>query len=162
MAGVAELEGDEVGDIDDVVDRPLADGFEAFGEPGGAGADLDALDDAGGEAWADLRGGVAEGELLGDGAAASGEFGGGEFEASGHRSAGGGGDFSRQTDMAEAVASVGGNLHIEEGVAARERTDFFEREPRGGEELVGFVCREVARAEVLIDPAEADIHGAEG
>jgi hypothetical protein len=52
VAWVAEGGGDVVGDIDDVIDGALADGFEGGGEPGGAGCDGDVGDEAGEEARA--------------------------------------------------------------------------------------------------------------
>ncbi len=64
VRGVAQLEGDVIGRVDDVVDAALAHGFEAGDEPGGAGADLDAFDDARGEPWAGCAGVALEREGL--------------------------------------------------------------------------------------------------
>jgi len=52
---LAEFEEHVVGDIDDVVDRPKADGLKPANHPRGAGADLHVSDDSGGVVRAEVR-----------------------------------------------------------------------------------------------------------
>jgi hypothetical protein len=44
MQRAAKIEGEEIGDVDECIDRPQADAGEAFGEPAGGGAIAQAAD----------------------------------------------------------------------------------------------------------------------
>ena len=116
VQGLAGLEHDVIGDVDDVVDGPDAGGFETALHPVGGGADLDALEDAG--AVAGAVGGVLDVDagLGGDVAALLAEGDVGEAEGR----AGEGGDFAGDADEGELVGAVGGDFEVEDGLGLAE------------------------------------------
>jgi hypothetical protein len=159
VARVAQLEGDEVGDIDDVVDRPLAHGLEGLDEPIGARADLHAADQPGGEERADVGLLVDQSQVIADVPAGRGLVEGGGRERAGLGGRAGGGDLPRAADVAQEVAPVAGDLDIERDVAPRVLGLPLDGVAGVGEHVLGLLGGDVAGREAAVEPVEADIHG---
>jgi hypothetical protein len=162
MAGVAQFEGDVVGDIDNIVDGALADGFEGSAEPVGAGADLDAADEPGGEERAAVGDAVVQVQVVAQGPAGAGQVDGGEAEGAGGLGVAGGGDLAGDADMAEAVAAVAGHLDIDDGVAVGPGGVGLDGQAGLGEDGVGLIGRDIAGGEVLVEPTDGAVHGTRG
>ncbi len=158
MAGLSVLEGQPVGDIDDVVDGALPDGFEQLDEPRGAGGDLHASDDLCGEARAQIRRVVAQAEVLGDDTDAGRMLQFGLDQAAWAGAASAGGDFTGQPDVAQTIAPIGGDLDIEADIPVGQFGARFDGKARTGEDRVQFVRSDIPGVEVAIDPAKRDIH----
>ena len=115
--GLAILEHDVVGDVDEVVDGPHAGVADALAHPGGRRGDLHVSHHAGGVA-------AAERGLLDDDAGEGADIAAGlgtdlglvqaEGLVKGH------GGLARQTDHAQAVRAVGGNLELDDVVIAAD------------------------------------------
>src|SRR5262249_39650623 len=110
VQGLAELHEHKVGDVDNVVNGPQADGLKAFAEPLGRGANLDVADDAG----CVIR---TAGEVLnfdlgerGCGGCALRQREPGHGEST----TGEGGKFTGEADVGEAVGAVGSDFDVED------------------------------------------------
>ena len=115
MERLAELMQHEVGDVDDVVDRPQPDGAEPLAQPPRRGAHGDAFDDPSSKARAAL--GVLDADL----GAQLGRRRREQLRGHGRRRfverlAECGRELACDADMAEAVRPVGGHLEVEDGV----------------------------------------------
>ena len=113
VEGVQRLAGEQhhvVGDVDDVVDRPLPGGHQARLQPRRRGRDRDVLEHARGEARAEVG---ALDEHLGAGARGPSEPGSSLHGASRQRRAGGRVQLARDAVDAEAVGPVGRDLELE-------------------------------------------------
>ena len=154
MARVSELERDEVGDVHHIVDRALTERFDRLDEPFGGWTDLHIADQSSGEERAHIRDAVDELEFIADRGAEAhlGEFG--HFQRSAVLRVSGSRDFSRDPDMTEAIASIGGNLDIQDNITVVGRLVLLDRHPRFSQDVVGFLRSEVRRGKVLIQPAQ--------
>jgi len=159
VARVAELEGDEVGDVDEVVDRALADGFEEVGEPLRARAHLDAPDQACGEQRAGGRLVVDEFQVVSDRGAGLGVGELGELQLTLGVGAGGRRDLAGAAHMREQVAPVGGELDVEQKVARGEFVDALDGVAGEGEHVLGLLGGDAGGREVAVEPGKADVHG---
>lgn len=153
---LAELEHDVVGYVHDVVDAAQADGFQTPDEPVGAGADADALDQAGDVEGTEIR--------LQDLDAGQAVDGGGLGKLGRirrrrqHASLEGGGDLVGQAQVTEAVGAVAGDFHVQHGVAPGQRLLGFDGEAhvgQGGGSLVGGD----GLIQVTVEPVQTDFHG---
>ena len=112
----AAIDHDVVGDIDDGVDRPLADGLEARLHPGGRRAVLDALDVAAGEAGAGVLAARRELEQDVDGAVER-AFDAVELLFGLQRAEARGREIARDAAHARAVRPVRRQLDLDDGIA---------------------------------------------
>ena len=122
---LTQLEQDEVGEIDHVVDAALADGLEGLDQPIRAGADLDALDDAPHVLGATRR-------VLEFDAYQPLDVGAGLLEFDGWVTQGFpqlGRDLARHADMVQGVRPVGGDVEFIHHVA--QARDAVHGQPRG-------------------------------
>ena len=113
VEGLAGLQHDEVGDVDDVVDGALAGGDESLLEPVGRGADFDAPDDGDDVAQAEVRVGDLDAGGVDDGGAVLGVVGLRLADSL----AGEGGDLAGDAEEGEVVGAVGGGGDVEDGLA---------------------------------------------
>ena len=164
VAGVAELEVDEVRDIDHVVDGALPDRLKRLHQPRGARPDLDAPDHAEREHRAGLGDAVLQFDRGGDIVIRWCGFG--LFLAAG---AGGFQDapglcrgFAGEADEAECIAPVGGDGNVEAGVAPGKFLARFDLEAGVDEGVFDLSGGQIARFEVGIQPVGGDVHGAKG
>jgi hypothetical protein len=154
VAGVAQLEVDEVGHVNDVVDGPLPDRFEPLAEPGRAGADLHATDHARGKKGADLRDRIDDLDEVCTRVRALWPAGRGGAELA----AGARGNLAGCAYVAEAIPTVAGDFEVE-AVLVDPRLN---GETQVHEDLFGDPRRDIAGVEVLIDPGQAQVHGPRG
>ena len=116
MHRLAVLEHNIVGDINDVVDRTNAAGVQTLAHPRRRRLDLDILDNAGGVARAQVGVLDLDRHILVDVAADALDRGGLDAE----RTVEGCGGLTRQTDNAQAVRAVRGNLEVGNPVVQTE------------------------------------------
>ena len=143
VKGLARLEHDVVGHVDDVVDGAHAGADEALLHPGRGGAELDALDDAGGEAPAEV------GRLDGDGDELAGLAVRLGMRAIGLAQglSGDGGDLAGEAEDAEQVRAVRPGRDVEDDIADGVDEGGAERGVLGEDEDALVV---VAEAELLL------------
>jgi hypothetical protein len=157
VAGVAELVGDEVGDIDRVVDRPLADGLEPLDKPVGARADRAPGDDPRREERARAVVPVVEGEQVPHRPARRRRVGDRVLErAPGERR-----HLARAAQVAEAIGAVAGDLDIQQDITPGKGGVGLDRQAGLGEQVVGLLGRAITGFEVRVQPRETDIHKAQ-
>ena len=113
---LAVLEHDVVGDINDIVDRADAAGVQTLAHPSRGRLDLDVLDNAGGVARAQVGVLDLDRHILVDVVADALDRGGLDAE----RTVEGCGGLTRQTDNAQAVRAVRGNLEVGNPVVQTE------------------------------------------
>ena len=105
---LAVLEHDVVGDVNDVVDRAHAGGVQALAHPDGRGFDLDVAHQTRSVARAQVGVAYLDRHILVNIVAHALDRRGADME----RAVKGGGGLARQTDDAQAVRAVGGDLEI--------------------------------------------------
>ena len=154
MAGVAQFERDVVGDIDDIVDRALPEGFDGFTKPLGRWADLDIADEPSGEERALVGDLVLQGELIADRWAHLHRLELGHDQLAWFGGILGSCDLAGDAEMPEAVASIGGHFDVDDGVAINAVLEPLDGHASLGEDVVKLLDTDIGGGEVLVDPAQ--------